>query len=269
MAATNNFDFGNKIDEGGFGPVYKGQLADGTIIAVKQPSSKSKNQLLLVYEYLENNSLSRALFGPKNSHTWKKICVGIARGLVFLHEETRLKTVLETSQEPLLEVKDNINSAYSLSVEAAYINHKDNANKLAKWTAQVILANVELMRLGHVPTVHPRDHFNQVILGVVGYKQWLISWDGLPSFVTWKIFVVLLPQIQYFDPWGQGSSKGGRNCHGGRGRNCHGGRRRARARRRIGGRNARAEPDPKKLEQTQEEVKQPEYTSSISAKEEC
>lgn len=72
----------------------QGVLADGTVIAVKQLSSKSKqgnrefvneigmisalqhphlvklygcciegNQLLLVYEYLENNSLARALFG--------------------------------------------------------------------------------------------------------------------------------------------------------------------------------------------------------------
>ncbi|KAK8706326.1 hypothetical protein V6N13_049896 [Hibiscus sabdariffa] len=49
-AATNNFDSANKIGEGGFGPVYKGVLPDG-------------NQLLLIYEYLENNSLARALFG--------------------------------------------------------------------------------------------------------------------------------------------------------------------------------------------------------------
>ncbi|KAI3897516.1 hypothetical protein MKW92_029647, partial [Papaver armeniacum] len=92
-AATNNFAAENKIGEGGFGPVYKGFLLDGTIIAVKQLSSKSKqgnrefvneigmisglqhpnlaklygccvegNQLLLIYEYLENNCLARALF---------------------------------------------------------------------------------------------------------------------------------------------------------------------------------------------------------------
>ncbi|MBA0662533.1 hypothetical protein Goklo_006637, partial [Gossypium klotzschianum] len=128
--ATNNFDFANKIGEGGFGPVYKGQLADGTVIAVKQLSSKSTqgnrefmneigmvscsqhpnlvklygcciegNQFLLVYEYLENNCLSRALFGPENSKinldwpTRHKICTGIAKGLAFLHEESRLKIV--------------------------------------------------------------------------------------------------------------------------------------------------------------------------------
>ncbi|KAL1537958.1 putative leucine-rich repeat receptor-like serine/threonine-protein kinase isoform X2 [Salvia divinorum] len=129
-AATNNFDPANKIGEGGFGPVYKGVLLDKTIIAVKQLSSKSKqgnrefvneigmisalqhphlvklygcciegNQLLLVYEYLENNSLARALFGPVEHQLdldWpmrQKICIGIARGLAYLHEESRLKIV--------------------------------------------------------------------------------------------------------------------------------------------------------------------------------
>ncbi|KAK2368139.1 Leucine-rich repeat transmembrane protein kinase [Trifolium repens] len=129
-AATNNFDPVNKIGEGGFGPVYKGVLSDGAVIAVKQLSSKSKqgnrefvneigmisalqhpnlvklygcciegNQLLLVYEYMENNSLARALFGKpeqKLNLDWStrmKICVGIARGLAYLHEESRLKIV--------------------------------------------------------------------------------------------------------------------------------------------------------------------------------
>ncbi|KAL5577007.1 hypothetical protein UlMin_018706 [Ulmus minor] len=128
-AATNDFDYSNKIGEGGFGPVYKGQLPDGTVVAVKQLSSKSRqgnreflneigmiscvqhpnlvklhgcciesDQLLLVYEYMENNNLARALFGPGNQlkldwPTRYKICIGIARGLAFLHEESRLKIV--------------------------------------------------------------------------------------------------------------------------------------------------------------------------------
>ncbi|KAF8089095.1 hypothetical protein N665_0518s0021 [Sinapis alba] len=122
-AATNNFDQANKLGEGGFGAVFKGELWDGTIIAVKQLSSKShqgnrefvneigmisglnhpnlvklygccveKNQLLLVYEYMENNSL--ALSSLKLD--WvarKKICVGIARGIEFLHEGSMIRMV--------------------------------------------------------------------------------------------------------------------------------------------------------------------------------
>ncbi|KAH0734499.1 hypothetical protein KY285_010206 [Solanum tuberosum] len=129
-AATNNFDPANKIGEGGFGPVYKGVLADGAVIAVKQLSSKSKqgnrefvneigmisglqhpnlvklygcciegNQLLVIYEYMENNCLARALFGRDDQRlnldwaTRKRICSGIAKGLAYLHEESRLKIV--------------------------------------------------------------------------------------------------------------------------------------------------------------------------------
>ncbi|XP_074562389.1 putative LRR receptor-like serine/threonine-protein kinase At1g53440 [Curcuma longa] len=129
-AATRNFDPENKIGEGGFGPVYKGVLSDDSMIAVKQLSAKSRqgnrefvneigmisalqhpnlvklygcciegNQLLLIYEYMENNSLARALFGPPKYRlnlrwqTRRNICIGIARGLSYLHEESRLKIV--------------------------------------------------------------------------------------------------------------------------------------------------------------------------------
>ncbi|KAJ4982361.1 hypothetical protein NE237_033198 [Protea cynaroides] len=129
-AATGNFNVANKIGEGGFGPVYKGTLSDGMVIAVKQLSSKSKqgnrefvneigmisalqhpnlvklygcciegNQLLLIYEYMENNSLARVLFGREDQKmildwlTRHKICLGIAQGLAYLHEESRLKIV--------------------------------------------------------------------------------------------------------------------------------------------------------------------------------
>ncbi|KAK3420242.1 hypothetical protein EUGRSUZ_G01055 [Eucalyptus grandis] len=149
-AATNNFDTANKIGEGGFGSVYKGFLSDGTTIAVKQLSSKSQqgnnefltelgmisalqhphlvklygcciegNQLLLVYEYMENNSLARALFGPEEFQlkldwwTRHKICVGIARGLAYLHEESKLKIVHRDIKAPNVLLDKDLNPKIS------------------------------------------------------------------------------------------------------------------------------------------------------------
>ncbi|KAI4333499.1 hypothetical protein L6164_018296 [Bauhinia variegata] len=58
--ATGNFDISNKIGEGGFGPVYRGILSDGTRIAVKQLSSKSKQGNQIV------SGSSNTIHGPKD-----------------------------------------------------------------------------------------------------------------------------------------------------------------------------------------------------------
>ncbi|XBH63974.1 hypothetical protein VPH35_117838 [Triticum aestivum] len=128
-AATNGFSKENKLGEGGFGPVYRGVLDGGAEIAVKRLSARSrqgaaefrneveliaklqhrnlvrllgccvdKDEKMLVYEYLPNRSLDAFLFGTrKTAHLdWKmrqSIVVGIARGLLYLHEDSCLKIV--------------------------------------------------------------------------------------------------------------------------------------------------------------------------------
>ncbi|KAL6987797.1 hypothetical protein U1Q18_013544 [Sarracenia purpurea var. burkii] len=123
-SATRDFHSSNRIGRGGFGVVYRGVLRDGTEVAVKCLSAESKqgaNEFLteinmiskihhpnlveligccvegssriLVYEYLENNSLASALLGSKGKWIaldWPRrasICRGAASGLAFLHEE--------------------------------------------------------------------------------------------------------------------------------------------------------------------------------------
>lgn len=124
--ATQDFSDANKIGEGGFGSVFRGVLKDGTLVAVKVLSATSRQGVreflteltaisdikhanlvtligccaegshrILVYNYLENNSLAQTLLGSRYSNirfNWRarvKIAVGIACGLAFLHEEIR------------------------------------------------------------------------------------------------------------------------------------------------------------------------------------
>ncbi|XP_021721567.1 eukaryotic translation initiation factor 3 subunit D-like [Chenopodium quinoa] len=216
--------------------------------------------------------LSTLMCSPRSVYSWDIVVQRVGNKLFFDKRDGSqldLLSVHETSQEPLPESKDDINSAHSLSVEAAYINQnfsqqvlvkegkkvsfeepnpfanegeevasagyryrrwkldndmylvarcelqsvlesnnqrqfltlnalnefdpkysgvdwrqkletqrgavlatelKNNSNKMAKWTAQALLGGADLMKLGYVSRVHPRDHFNHVILGVVGYK---------------------------------------------------------------------------------------------------
>ncbi|KAF8031171.1 hypothetical protein BT93_D0391 [Corymbia citriodora subsp. variegata] len=216
--------------------------------------------------------LSTLMCAPRSVYSWDIVIQRVGNKLFFDKRDGSqldLLSVHETSQEPLPEAKDDINSAYSLSVEAAYVNQnfsqqvlirdgnkvtfdepnpfanegeevasvayryrrwkldddmhliarcevqsvneinkqrsfltlnalnefdskysgvdwrqkletqrgavlatelKNNANKLAKWTAQALLASADYMKLGFVSRVHPRDHFNHVILAIQQYK---------------------------------------------------------------------------------------------------
>uniref|UniRef100_A0A1J3FJ79 Putative LRR receptor-like serine/threonine-protein kinase n=1 Tax=Noccaea caerulescens TaxID=107243 RepID=A0A1J3FJ79_NOCCA len=126
--ATDDFSAENKIGEGGFGSVYKGHLKDGKVAAIKVLSAESRqgvreflteinviseiqhdnlvklygccvegNHRILVYNYLENNSLDKTLLAGGYTRSgiqfdWStraNICVGVAKGLAFLHEEVR------------------------------------------------------------------------------------------------------------------------------------------------------------------------------------
>ncbi|OIV92377.1 hypothetical protein TanjilG_09975 [Lupinus angustifolius] len=128
-SATNNFSTGNILGEGGFGLVFKGILEDGREIAVKRLSLNSsqgipefKNEVmhiaklqhrnivrllgccfhggerLLIYEFMPNKSLDYFIFDGKKDKLldWSMrldIINGIARGILYLHQDSRHRIV--------------------------------------------------------------------------------------------------------------------------------------------------------------------------------
>ncbi|KAJ9173115.1 hypothetical protein P3X46_016281 [Hevea brasiliensis] len=127
QAATNSFSNKNILGKGGFGNVYKGILQDGTVVAVKRLKDGNavggdiqfqtevemislavhRNLLrlygfcitpterLLVYPYMSNGSVASRLKGKPvlDWGTRKRIALGTARGLLYLHEQCDPKII--------------------------------------------------------------------------------------------------------------------------------------------------------------------------------
>ncbi|GFZ11752.1 kinase with adenine nucleotide alpha hydrolases-like domain-containing protein [Actinidia rufa] len=135
--ATGGFSQANFLAEGGFGSVHRGVLPNGQAVAVKQhklASSQGDQEFcsevevlscaqhrnvvmligfciedrrrLLVYEYICNGSLDSHLYGilsfpfSANGLHVKKIAVGAARGLRYLHEECRVGCIVHRDMRP-------------------------------------------------------------------------------------------------------------------------------------------------------------------------
>ncbi|KAH6836400.1 hypothetical protein C2S53_015494 [Perilla frutescens var. hirtella] len=148
-AATKNFSDENMIGEGGFGPVYKGELSPEQVIAVKRMSRSSgqgpeefKNEVILIaklqhrnlvrilgcciegeekmliYEYMHNKSLDYFIFDQNRSAllNWPMrfdIIMGIARGLVYLHHDSRLKIIHRDLKTSNILLDESLNAKIS------------------------------------------------------------------------------------------------------------------------------------------------------------
>ncbi|XP_062150640.1 LEAF RUST 10 DISEASE-RESISTANCE LOCUS RECEPTOR-LIKE PROTEIN KINASE-like 1.4 isoform X5 [Alnus glutinosa] len=133
--ATNSFDPSRQLGDGGFGTVYYGKLRDGRVVAVKRLyennfkrveqfmteveiltrlrhpnlvtlhgcTSKRSQELLLVYEYISNGTVSDHLNGTRSSSalmTWPvrlSIAIESAEALAYLHDSDVIHRDVKTT----------------------------------------------------------------------------------------------------------------------------------------------------------------------------
>lgn len=122
VSATNNFDTSSVVGQGGYGKVYKGILADGTLVAIKRAQEGSlqgqkeflteiellsrlhhrnlvsllgycdeEGEQMLVYEFMSNGTLRDHLSGrtkgPLTFAMRLRVALGSAKGILYLHTE--------------------------------------------------------------------------------------------------------------------------------------------------------------------------------------
>ncbi|XP_047266495.1 probable LRR receptor-like serine/threonine-protein kinase At1g53420 isoform X4 [Capsicum annuum] len=170
-AATKNFDIANRLCGGVSGTVYKGTLSDGIPVAVKKLSETKegmrefaetsgtiagikhpnlvtlmgccagKNQLLLIYEYIGTTSLEDALFGSDDElrarldwQTRCKICLGLAEGLSFLHEGSKLDIIHGDIKPENILLDDDLNPKID-NFGFARLYHKQKSEGTSSYTA--------------------------------------------------------------------------------------------------------------------------------------
>ncbi|KAJ1431383.1 Serine/threonine-protein kinase, active site [Sesbania bispinosa] len=226
-AATNNFACENMIGKGGFGEVYKGILNDGQQIAIKRLSKSStqgvnefKNEVLLIaklhhrnlvafigfcleeqekiliYEYVPNKSLDYFLF---DSHRQKllswferyNIIGGIARGIHYLHEHSRLKIIHRDLKPSNVLLDENMVpkiSDFGLARNVEINQDQGSTNRIVGTYGYM---SPEYAMLGQFSEKSDVFSFGVMILEIITGKKNLSSYeshrvvDGLLSYV-WK-----------------------------------------------------------------------------------
>ncbi|KAM7500876.1 hypothetical protein LguiA_025290 [Lonicera macranthoides] len=210
LAATGKFCLQNRIGQGGFGTVYRGELPNGQEIAVKRLSQNSmqglqelKNELtliaklqhrnlvrllgccikgeeqMLVYEYLPNKSLDGFILdlSKRKLLHWKKrfeIITGIARGLLYLHQDSIVKIIHRDLKTSNILLDSEMNPKISDFGIARIFGGDQTEEKTKRVIGTYGYMSPEYAMSGHFSVKSDVFSFGVIVLEIIsGQKNWL------------------------------------------------------------------------------------------------
>ncbi|KAH0719339.1 hypothetical protein KY285_015370 [Solanum tuberosum] len=227
-AVTDNFSPDNKLGEGGFGPVFKGQLSDGQKIAVKRLSTQSQQGIsefktevlliaklqhrnlvrflgcceedeekMLIYEYMPNKSLDYFIFDEsrKSLLDWRRryeIIIGIARGILYLHQDSRLRIIHRDLKASNILLDEDMNPKISDFGTARIFSGNQNEAKTLRVVGTYAYMSPEYARAGLFSVKSDVFSFGVILLEVISGKRNMVSYnsDSPPNLIrrAWELW---------------------------------------------------------------------------------
>ncbi|KAL4643556.1 hypothetical protein ACB092_02G101100 [Castanea dentata] len=222
-AATNNFSNANKIGEGGFGSVYKARLPNGQEFAVKRlfhqtehTEEQFENEILLVaklqhkclvslqgfcsegreriliYELVGNGSLDQFIYDPikRAQMNWERrynIICGIARGILYLHEDSRLKIIHRDLKPSNVLLDEEMNPKISDFGLARLFDAGQSQDKTCRRVGTYGYMAPEYISHGHYSMKSDVFSFGILVLEIVSGKKksWLCNTDDVELLLSY------------------------------------------------------------------------------------
>ncbi|XP_020877653.1 LOW QUALITY PROTEIN: cysteine-rich receptor-like protein kinase 40 [Arabidopsis lyrata subsp. lyrata] len=231
LMATDDFSSENTLGQGGFGTVYKGTFPNGQEVAVKRLTKGSgqgdmefKNEVslltrlqhrnlvkllgfcnegdeeILVYEFVPNSSLDHFIFDEdkRSLLTWEvrfRIIEGIAKGLLYLHEDSQLKIIHRDLKASNILLDAEMNPKVADFGTARLFDTDETRAETRRIAGTRGYMAPEYLNHGQISAKSDVYSFGVMLLEMInGGRNNSFEGEGLAAF-TWKRWVEGKPEI--------------------------------------------------------------------------